>query len=139
MAKRYAEMTSEQIEHEREAKRRRSRVGYARHLDASRAKSRGRNRQYREAALRAYGNACACCGEARYPFLTIDHVRGDGAAHRRMLFGRPRVGSGNTFYVWLKRHGYPGGFRVLCHNCNCARGYYGYCPHDAVDMVAVAQ
>jgi hypothetical protein len=30
---------------------------------------------------------------------------------------------------WLKRNGYPKGFRVLCHNCNSARGLYGYCPH----------
>ncbi len=26
--------------------------------------------------------------------------------------------------------GYPTGFRVLCHNCNCALAYYGSCPHE---------
>jgi hypothetical protein len=32
-------------------------------------------------------------------------------------------------YLWLKRNNYPTGFRVLCHNCNLAIGFYGYCPH----------
>jgi len=41
------------------------------------------------------------------------------------------IGPGRSFYLWLKRHGYPADeFRVLCHNCNAARGYYGYCPHE---------
>jgi hypothetical protein len=25
------------------------------------------------------------------------------------------------------------GYRVLCHNCNLARGFYGYCPHEKFD------
>lgn len=31
---------------------------------------------------------------------------------------------------WCRRNGYPKGFRVLCHNCNMAIGFYGYCPHS---------
>jgi hypothetical protein len=33
-------------------------------------------------------------------------------------------------YVWLRDNGWPEGYRVLCHNCNSARGLYGYCPHE---------
>lgn len=33
-------------------------------------------------------------------------------------------------YRWLRNHGYPLGFRVLCMNCNFALGKFGYCPHD---------
>ena len=74
--------------------------------------------------LREYGNKCTCCGEERTEFLSIDHVNGDGAAHRKKL-------SGKLIYLWLIRNGFPkDGFRILCHNCNCARGFYGYCPHE---------
>ncbi len=69
------------------------------------------------------GPACACCGEATIEFLCIDHVNGGGGKHRRSIRG--------NLYNWLKREGFPKGFRVLCHNCNAAIGYYGHCPHAA--------
>ena len=28
---------------------------------------------------------CQCCGENHYEFLTIDHINGDGAKHRREI------------------------------------------------------
>ncbi len=76
-------------------------------------------------AIARYGGKCACCGESRYEFLAIDHRRGGGSRHR--LSGQ--FTPGNGFIKWLKRNGWPKGFRVLCHNCNSALGYYGYCPH----------
>ena len=66
---------------------------------------------------------CACCGEKHLEFLSIDHINGGGAEHRRQL-------KEATIYRWLKRNGYPEGYRVLCHNCNQALGHYGYCPHQ---------
>lgn len=39
------------------------------------------------------------------------------------------IASGTAFYEWLRRKNYPGGFQVLCHNCNAAKGHLGYCPH----------
>ena len=68
---------------------------------------------------------CACCGEHRLPFLALDHINGDGMKHRKSL--------GNTsqsIYVWLRNNDYPSGYRVLCHNCNMAYGFYGMCPHE---------
>jgi hypothetical protein len=65
---------------------------------------------------------CDCCGEGTYEFLSIDHVNGDGGAHRK------QIGRG-SLYTWLKRNDWPSGFRVLCHNCNQAIGHYGVCPH----------
>lgn len=67
---------------------------------------------------------CACCGELNTEFLAIDHINGDGAAHRR------RFGRGNSIYRWLINNRFPSSFRILCHNCNMSRGTYGYCPHD---------
>lgn len=65
---------------------------------------------------------CACCGETQPEFLSIDHVNGGGNQHRKS-FNLP-------IYKLLKKEGLPEGYRVLCHNCNQAIGYHGYCPHE---------
>jgi hypothetical protein len=105
------------------------------------ANERGRQKrcawqQLRHSLLRAevlahYGNKCACCGETHPEFLGIDHINGGGNKHRR----EPGVGSGAGFYLWLKKHHYPEGFQVLCHNCNLAKGFYGYCPHKKLATI----
>jgi len=82
-------------------------------------------RKLRQTIIQAYGGKCACCGEDRIEFLSIDHIGGGGNKHRKSL-GR----TGYHFYYWLKRNNYPKGFRVLCHNCNQSLGHYGYCPHQ---------
>jgi hypothetical protein len=81
----------------------------------------------RAATIAAYGGKCECCGESHHEFLGIDHVNGNGAEHRRSI----RKGCGLSFYRWLQAQGYPKEeFRLLCWNCNLARGFYGYCPHE---------
>lgn len=90
-------------------------------------------------ALHAYGGEhpkCACpgCDEDRMPFLSIDHAEGDGARHRTELSGSWGTGTpgGGVIYRWLKKNNYPAGFRVLCFNCNFARGI-GPCPvHETI-------
>jgi hypothetical protein len=67
----------------------------------------------------------ACCGEAHWEFLALDHINGGGWQQRRTL-GL----SSERMYRWIQKQGYPDGFRVLCHNCNMARGFYGTCPHE---------
>lgn len=78
-------------------------------------------------ALQMYGNKCECCGEETEWFLSIDHKGGGGARHRRQL--RREEGHGNI-YLWLKKNGYPPGFRVLCYNCNNCIGFNGRCAHE---------
>jgi hypothetical protein len=90
----------------------------ARKIDSTRA--------LRTRVLFAYGGRCpfcACCGETRLAFLTLDHVNGAGRAHRRLRKGWQGV------YRGLVRDSFPGGFQLLCFNCNIARGLYGSCPH----------
>lgn len=90
--------------------------------DALATNKRVRARQF-AAVLAAYGGACACCGETTPAFLTIDHVDGGGAEHRREV--------GRDIYRWLVREGFPDGFRLLCWNCNCGRERNGgMCPHE---------
>lgn len=69
---------------------------------------------------------CVGCTETHIEFLTIDHVKGDGAAHRKETGLR----TGSDTYAWLRRNNFPAGFRVLCFNCNASEGFHGYCPHN---------
>lgn len=69
--------------------------------------------------------ACQCCGESITRFLTIDHRDGGGLQHRRQIKRH-----GSLLYLWLKQQGYPGGYDILCFNCNCGRQMNGgVCPH----------
>ena len=87
-----------------------------------------RNELYRDRKIRIiqhYGGKCDCCGEAHLEFLTIDHIKGGGTAHRKKL----KTEGGSGMYRWLEKNDFPEGFRILCWNCNCALGIFGYCPH----------
>jgi hypothetical protein len=80
----------------------------------------------REGVLKQLGGACECCGESQYEFLAIDHRHGGGIADRK---GR----SGGSFLRKVIKEGCPKDkYRVLCHNCNSAHGFYGYCPHQSL-------
>lgn len=81
----------------------------------------------------AYGGAkCSCkgCPEHKRPhlsFLTIDHIASDGAEHRRKL----GTTSSTVTFLWLKKNGFPEGFRVLCWNCQWGVLLNnGKCPHS---------
>ena len=73
---------------------------------------------------------CSCCSEARIEFLCIDHIDGGGNQHRR---ASGLVGS-SAFYRHLVDTNFPVGYRVLCHNCNSAYGFYGYCSHTSPEQ-----
>ena len=103
----------------------------AKHHEKYLADQRTYKQQLRLDALHAYGGehpVCACpgCVEDRVPFLCIDHTDGNGAKHRVETWNRANPGGG-AVCRWLKKNGYPPGFRVLCYNCNTARSR-GPCP-----------
>jgi hypothetical protein len=56
---------------------------------------------------------CAMCGTLDMRVLTIDHINGGGNKHRKSIQGS----AGSNFYKWLKDNYYPGGYQVLCANC----------------------
>lgn len=95
-------------------------------FDCARAATNNYNFEVRRAALNAYGSKCVCCGEAEFKFLAIDHIDGIGVKQRKA--------QGGAIGHWLKKHKYPAGFQVLCHNCNMAKGFYGGCPHNDNDV-----
>ena len=84
-----------------------------------------RSQRYRDKirCLEHYGNKCACCGIQQYEFMTIDHMNGSGRKHREQIKGKY-----DSIWGFLRRNGFPEGYRILCFNCNSARGAFGYCP-----------
>jgi len=84
------------------------------------------NQRLKNEVIDAYGGKCACCGETRREYLTIDHKNGNGNKHRREIGAT----SSDGLYRWLKKNNYPEEFQVLCFNCNCGKGNYSICPHD---------
>ncbi|MCW2929982.1 MAG: hypothetical protein JWM19_944 [Actinomycetia bacterium] len=113
--------------------------------DEWRSKNPGKYSEYNRKSLLklkrevmdAYGGRCACCGEAELVFLTIDHVDGNGAEHRRAIAaerGSKWLQAGAPTYRWLRDNNFPEGFQVLCANCNCGRHWNGgICPHQIAE------
>ena len=79
-----------------------------------------------------YGGMCVCCGETELKFLTLDHIDGKGAEHRRSLYpNTKRPSGGMKFYLYLLRQvDKDANIQVLCWNCNCAKHNFGKCPHE---------
>lgn len=148
------ELTEEQMERQREAcrryyaknaeKRRAYAIEYYReHTESRRAYQRERPKEVKKKirdksfakrktqVYEHYGNKCACCDETEPKFLSIDHVNGDGAKHRKTL---PGGGSSlRSLFVDIVRRGFPTEFQILCMNCNCGRHRNGgICPHKKV-------
>lgn len=102
---------------------------YARNRDPAtiRKYNQELGRKLKNEVYAAYGGyRCACCGITDPEFLAVDHIDGGGNEHRKTVGG---TGTGVYLYRWLKKNGFPPGFRILCHNCNWAYGHFGYCPH----------
>lgn len=88
---------------------------------------RNQRTKLRLGLIQKLGGKCVCCGETHEHFLQVDHVNGDGNAHRRSVKG----GSAGVFRDLLKN---PGKYevRVLCANCHNAITFYGSCPHESL-------
>lgn len=98
--------------------------------NAVRYRERGSAYSYRRVIrsqmIQAYGGKCECCGETTPEFLSIDHMKGQSHAH----YSNCPYRGGHQLHAWLRRNGWPkDGWRLLCHNCNLAIGFYGSCPH----------
>lgn len=75
--------------------------------------------------INVYGKRCACCGDTREMFLTLDHVRGDGSTHRKKasmwsIYKHAVQSRDNSLY------------QVLCMNCNFLKGNEDSCPCGTV-------
>jgi hypothetical protein len=89
-------------------------------------------RRIRERALTILGGHCACCGESQREFLTIDHIYGGGVKHRKRVSAKKLLTQIHAEPEQARQL-----YRILCWNCNGARGANGYCPHEHDRDVAV--
>jgi hypothetical protein len=132
-AKRYRsnnpEYSREWYQKNKESIREKQREYEAKNKEKIRRRSKDRYSRRRMEMIEAYGGACVCCGEATPEFLTIDHIYNDGQEHRLSLGNRTYAGAVTSH--WLRKNNYPKDrFQLLCYNCNCAKGFYGECPHQ---------
>lgn len=92
--------------------------------EEARRRGAGIRKRLRDQLVEAYGGRCSCprCPEVNPAFLTLEHVNGDGKAHRAKV--------GSHSYTDLRRRGWPkDGFTLLCWNCNAATRFGRICPH----------
>ena len=95
--------------------KRRKKVGYwaeeaIKDTIPHRERSRTQGRKRKAKILKHYGDVCCRCGFSDWRALSIDHINGDGAQHRK------EVPSGKL-YKWLIENNLPDGFQTLCMNC----------------------
>ena len=79
-------------------------------------------RRVRGELISHYGGKCICCGETEPKFLALDHIDGNGGIERKNI--------GYNKLICRIRKNPPKNIQILCHNCNCAKGFYGSCPHQ---------
>jgi hypothetical protein len=122
----YSEKKEEILSHNKAWKK----TNAVRYRSQQREYKNKKRREQRDRVLSYYGGRCACCGEVEPVFLTIDHINGNGALHRRMI-------NKADMWKWLDQQGYPQGYQLLCFNCNA--GKYrngGTCPHESTREIS---
>jgi hypothetical protein len=72
--------------------------------------------KYRNKVFEHYGARCNKCGFTDPRALSIDHVNGDGAEHRRRL-------NGVNLCKAVVRENYPKSYQILCMNCQMIKKY----------------
>lgn len=108
-----------------EEQRKRCREYYSKNKEKCKARHGEYIRSTRKEMILAYGGKCTCCGENRYPFLTLEHVNKNGREERSLYGGCEAI------RLRLKRLGWPKvGYTLLCMNCNWATRFKNsMCPH----------
>ena len=84
-----------------------------------------KQQEYRKIVIDHYTKGkrtCQCCGYQGLPFLSIDHINGDGKIHRKKI-------TSSSLPHWIVKNNFPPDFQILCHNCNLAKGTSNICPH----------
>jgi len=77
------------------------------------------------AVLKKYSNGrpkCACCGESKYEFLSIDHIVPQKGYYKE-------AGGENLYSKLLKIPTQKKHYQILCYNCNMGKRLNRDCPH----------
>lgn len=93
------------------------------HKEEKKARNKKDRTQLRYTVLSHYSQGeprCLSCGIIDLDVLTIDHIKGNGNAHRKI------TGGGVEFYRWLRKNNFPDGYQTLCFNCNAKKYRLGF-------------
>lgn len=106
----------------------------ATHVDRFKVYYKTHDDKRRDDLNRILGGKCVCCGEVRYEFLTLDHIKtGDGRREYSRTERHPRRRALRELLAMtpedLKNQKL---YRLLCANCNHSLGHYGRCPHSTL-------
>lgn len=86
---------------------------------------RGRASRYWQIILDHFGAYCHCCGEEERDFLTLEHIKRNGSAHRKSK------GSIGSVYMDVINSGFAKDeYTIYCMNCNWSRRRGRKCPHE---------
>ncbi len=94
----------------------------------------------KKVVVEKYGGECKCCGERHLVFLTLDHLKGDGADHRKRLCDVMGWDHNTHVRGWAQQLIYeelavnpadPTTYQILCMNCNHATRHKKICPHNS--------
>ena len=85
-------------------------------------KNRKDRAYYKEKLFEIFGKCCKHCGLKDLGLLTIDHIHGDGAEHRK------RASNSLKILKEVVESEDKTKYRILCMNCNWCLGQYGYLP-----------
>ena len=102
------------------------------HID----KTKQNYQELKQQVLDHYGNQCNCCGESQYEFLTFDHINNDGFKQRKQYYDENKRKKGGASFISMlgakniRSGNFPIDIQILCWNCNCAKGFFGFCPHQ---------
>jgi hypothetical protein len=86
-------------------------------FEKARVRQRESRRWLRDAIFKKLGDKCIKCGFSDRRALQVDHVNGDGTAHRKQC-------GGSTFkYLRSILRDITGAFQLLCANCHMIKHY----------------
>ncbi len=90
------------------------------------------NRRIKRSVLELFGGKCACCGENRFEFLTMDHINDDGKEHRKR---GGELWHADGVYRWALKNSEKALkiLQILCWNCQMAKAFFGACPHRLIN------
>lgn len=83
----------------------------------------GKSQRLRFMVFDGYGGKCACCGNANWTHLAIDHVNNDGSQERKVMTQMQIMQK-----IISKK--FPPEYQLLCHNCNTTKKWGVPCLHD---------
>jgi hypothetical protein len=84
------------------------------------------------------GDECSCCRELQIEFLTLEHIKRDGAQHRRVIKKTRNMYSVVLAEIIADPTLIGTRYTLYCMNCNWAERHGKTCPHKNRDIQKIS-